>query len=694
EEDDDDDDEGSGDLSEQIKQLCGGGFAVGVPLEPAADEGSPTGQAPGKPAKDETPRAPKSQACWEALLGRIGALAYRATSAGFNEAERGALCKVLEAWAESPWCELEPGRYRRLKVTWHGLPELGFAWPTNSAGDSDPQQILVEHEGSRYFVRTSAFDADHDPRVEAWVVERAASPGQFHDLPGWDVDEVEDLSTGWGSRAELRELLASWRGQEARAALPEAAEALAEGAGLSTAQAGLVLLGLPGHRSYEKNFLPKEARTALKLKVNEAATAKDALRELTPQQRSALLCSALPLAAQRNADPVEVGRRLGAGWASLLGERVAVPDEVIGLIDKELRINRGAQRLCQELLSPGSVEDLWPSVEESEDVANGDGHLRVMQDVVRLVPFLFERLPVGDPVRAGLPTLLARARELLSDPGLVFRTGDPFYNEYEEQKTEKIDAFLGQFSGQPFERKGKRDQALTGVDDGVLIAVRTTSTWDPVRVFWRPAAWRERQDHPQLPQLDAYMAERIWRGPTAYEAAQLILGEDLAAFAARIEDTPVPAGGYEANPLHSVPELVAEVARARSLSEDGAALYLQLLTLAAPTTRWVREANDWGAARYKAAAAELVGAELVLEAKRARAGRDHFLPGGWEELDSPDKPLEAWNLPLFGLKRDPEGGKPKRPLQTVLARQPLHQLFARAWERVAGGDEPRFTQMG
>src|SRR5947209_2361283 len=75
-----------------------------------------------------------------------------------------------------------------------------------------------------------------------------------------------------------------------------------------------------------------------------------------------------------------------------------------------------------------------------------------------------------------------------------------------------------------------------------------------------------------------------WATPSA-TAAQLLLGPGATAMAERIASTPVPAGGYEANPLASAPELVAEVVSSLDLDPEHAAVYLQLLSLAEPTQR-------------------------------------------------------------------------------------------------------------
>src|SRR6185503_16997028 len=72
----------------------------------------------------------------------------------------------------------------------------------------------------------------------------------------------------------------------------------------------------------------------------------------------------------------------------------------------------------------------------------------------------------------------------------------------------------------------------------------------------------------------------------------------LVRTAARAADTPVPVGGYEANPLLSVPDLVDKAAGELGTDPDVAALYLQLLTLARPTNANVRRWNGWSASRH------------------------------------------------------------------------------------------------
>jgi hypothetical protein len=181
----------------------------------------------------------------------------------------------------------------------------------------------------------------------------------------------------------------------------------------------------------------------------------------------------------------------------------------------------------------------------------------------------------------------------------------------------------------------------------------------------------------------------VW-GLSVWRVFQYLRSPGLAAIAARIRETPVPAGGWEQDPRASAPKIVAAAAKKLKISGEAAALYLQYLATLWPTPKQVQIWNGWSAKQFAAANAELVAAELVLEARRERAQRKHFLPGGWEALKTPHPPMESWKLELYGV-RDAEGS-PQAPLGRFLALAPFHQLFAAAWERIAGGDVPRYEE--
>ncbi len=161
-----------------------------------------------------------------------------------------------------------------------------------------------------------------------------------------------------------------------------------------------------------------------------------------------------------------------------------------------------------------------------------------------------------------------------------------------------------------------------------------------------------------------------------------LLSDDLARAVAAGTDPTGPVG-HAQDPTVSVPELVKEVAEAQGLSEDAAALYLQLLTLPDPTDRNCARWTGWKPARLKKSRAELAATDLVVEAKRTRAGRTLFLPGAWRDLKGSALPVEAWKEGLYPIGEH---------VRTVPQR-PLTELFARAWERVRGGDTPAYEEL-
>ncbi len=108
-----------------------------------------------------------------------------------------------------------------------------------------------------------------------------------------------------------------------------------------------------------------------------------------------------------------------------------------------------------------------------------------------------------------------------------------------------------------------------------------------------------------------------------------------------------------------------------------------LLTLPDPTDRNCVRWTEWKPARVKKARAELAATDLVVEAKRSRAGRTLFLPCGWMERNAPALPLETWKEGLYPVV----GGVRTMPHLSVPA------LFAAAWARVRGGDAPAFEEL-
>jgi hypothetical protein len=108
-----------------------------------------------------------------------------------------------------------------------------------------------------------------------------------------------------------------------------------------------------------------------------------------------------------------------------------------------------------------------------------------------------------------------------------------------------------------------------------------------------------------------------------------------------------------------------------------------LLALPDPTDRNCVRWTGWKPARTKKARVELAATRLVVEAKRPRAARTLFLPGGWLDLKSPALPVETWKESLY----------PVRAQARAVPLVPVPELFTRAWDRVRAGDAPAYEQL-
>ncbi|WP_448320918.1 hypothetical protein [Streptomyces sp. CO7] len=190
------------------------------------------------------------------------------------------------------------------------------------------------------------------------------------------------------------------------------------------------------------------------------------------------------------------------------------------------------------------------------------------------------------------------------------------------------------------------------------------------------------------------LRDALVHGTRRTDAGRLWLtGEACERMTARIGSGALPEGAYETDPRASAPKLVAEVTCRTGLSEDAAALYLQLLALPSPTDRNVRRWNGWTARQHREAAGELADRRLVVRDRRPRAGREVFLPGGWAPSGRPTwglrppPPLERWKVPLLGAELSHEGKVTHLPPLP----DTLPELFGRAWRLVCDGDGPAPT---
>ncbi len=660
---------------------------------------------------------------WPELIGDLSAVAFKAVAAGTTPEHRAALLRLLTLWAATPFAR-RPDEFRTATFAFQGK----FPYrPARRRGQDDDDSIsdysyVVEVEGARTALRP-AHVYDHDDRPHVKALQRARD-GRFGVPAGVTVSRERRCEPGWGAPEQLRRFVAE---AEARGPLPwdpAIVDELARRARMTRPEAALVWAGLPMLFHYETDFLGKALRERLGLKVKEAGTTRDALRKLEHEQRRRLYAGVLgddpaalwtPLGSGPDDDDSPVAR-LARAWRRVVGERADVAPELAAAAARDLK-GWGAtagSAIVELFAAPANQAPLTRDIAcvvRDAAVIRPDDDVGLDAEVLRAVaigvPYLYLTRPVGDPVRANLPEVLRLVGERLASPGLLLQAGEVslFGDDDDDDGDDdgaarrRAQTILDAVGGQTLEAPppGKSDDAgdddddddgprRTGRDAGLVVAIADGYS---VELWLRTARLRG---------LEALGALRRLGPAGAFEALEsleLVRSDAYATMAARVARPALREGEWEADPRRSAPEVVAQVAERLGLGEDAATLYLQTLALPAPATKLVQTMNGWTAGQYKKAGAELLARKLVVEAKRERAGRALFLPGGWEALRAPMTPVETWKLPLLGASRSADGAlsHPFVNRAPLLPLRPIHEVFAAAWKRLEGGDAPRYEEV-
>ncbi|MFD0267250.1 hypothetical protein ACFVGY_11715 [Streptomyces sp. NPDC127106] len=599
---------------------------------------------------------PAAPDAWQALLGRIGAVAWRAAVATTPAPDRGALVALLQTWSGQPFA-VRGSTWRTGRATPEALAACRAAGHPLASG--------TVRGGTAWFVQPSA----------------APAPDGACDTAGVTVEEDD--------AARLPRLPALLAERGPVSVEPAAVEAFARLTGVRVPVAALVLAGFPGRERHDEHL-------AL-LGSAPYGAGKDLVRlygelchRLGPSGQRAVLAAGLP------GDPAELwepaattaaAERMAAVWNGLLGAEDYADEELATALAADLGLPDGWARS----LPAGRAPEDAP-FGEAGFVLTGDrtgglvvkhrapersvwGYVRPGEPAHRtaasVIAWALTERPVGDPAARGALALYGRLRARLDHPGTLVPLGgfqdlaataatDPAFLPYE-----------GEVRPCPEPLWEKVTSVSTALDDGLfVVAVPAGDT------FLRPAALADAR---LLARAEALAAadSRPWLLRELRGTKQLLDGLDRLA--ARASDTPVPEGGYENNPALSAPGLVEEVAGALATGADAATLYLQLLALARPTDRAVRRWNGWTPARHQAARAELLATGAVENGKRARAGRTLFVPGPWTQLKAPHLPVESDKLPAHLASAS--GSTLHAPLLRLLPVLPAHEQFAGAWAR-------------
>ena len=429
---------------------------------------------------------------------------------------------------------------------------------------------------------------------------------------------------------------------------PEPGEAFAAASGAPVVEAHLITAGFPNFHVYEANFMPKDVRTAMGIKVAEAKEAKRRMSRFD-EYFLRVLAAGIPENAESVLDNGLDVQAMAEYWSE---HGPAAPLQLPADIAE-----RKPERLSTETLLnvlDGKHEDYWDSRVES-------------------VLWLANELDMSDPVRGNLADV---AEKLHESPEKRQDLHLGVLGSYWDT-TRRLNLPIRRFDDpdDPIYQSGRFTRIEGSWPGATSISVDVSDITDA--------------DDPDLQQaLDIAIisdtsTDDLW-------ALKLYLQGSLSAYATWLRE---PGDGDPHDPRAAVPELIGEVASTLNVSENAAVYYLQLLAWPDPTDANVRRWNGWKKADITNAGTELVDAGVVVEAKRSRAKRKYFLPGGWTEGQPPHLPIETWKTEPFGILKKGARSKAEPLLWVAVAPLPPTEWFAACWERSQGEDAPQFEEL-
>jgi len=434
--------------------------------------------------------------------------------------------------------------------------------------------------------------------------------------------------------------------------------------------------------TWSRDFLGKKHRELLGVSVKDADAAKTTFEEIDDGKMLEIWEKAIPDDPMLLRTPLAPGgmvERLGAAWKAKFGKRAKIPQDLIAAAKKDLEISRDLGKLVPAFAGGADdAEFLQDSKKPLHDRSNEGLCDGTSEDWLKLTAWLFLARPVGCTIRAGIANVIAKAASHLDDKKFVWALDSKWLDSDDKKAVASQQGILEVVGGKDGKmRADDGEQAIGGRDDGTLIV---SAYKNRTYAGFRPAT-ADSKSRKKLEQLVKVMHDPDDYGPDrdpldSLKRIDVLMSEGFRAFADRVKDTPVSEGGFEANPLQSVPKLVDKVAKELGVSRDAAVLYLQTLALAEPTQLRVCAWNGWKPRQYKDAGTELVKKKLLVEGKRERAGRTWFIKGGYSKGSGKNLPMEDWKQPFYGT------------IDRHVPVEPCHLLFARAWKRVEDGDKP------
>ncbi len=567
---------------------------------------------------------------------------------------------------------------------------------------SDERPVAFVESNTRHLVfKVSNYVA------EKIVVLSYAEKGVPKPPQSFSIQHTLQLQKLWGGDAVRRFIDAVGEVESLPLVPAEKLQTAAEQLGISPIQVALGWMGNYRTVSYGQEKLTKELRTHYGWKVNEIKAAV-AAADADPVTLSILATGCRRNSAGALAKSVDLAfRYMVDAWQQARRSTVNLPAELIGQLQS---IRSGYHQLdtkllCELLADPTASPVLLPrqlqfayETKRSHKTLSGTLAPPMVFDIDAVLPslpaaiaLLNYRLPHGDTARKKLPALIDAVRKYLDDPNVVLPMGCSRTEPYGANQTTDVDGTIEKFSAMV----AKCDQTADGFyrfDSGLVMG----AVMPPAADLWfRPAKLLSEKDHAALHVAAALTFDWETDGTEHLQFAGMV-GSMRSEEMTRIrevnrDDSKLAAianGAWEQDPRVSAQATVREVMKQLPLSEEAAVFYLQLLSLHDCTSVNVKTWNAWTTAQLKTATSELVDGEHVVTAKRGRAGRDVFLPGGWEPLKLPNLPIETWKLPMFGHQNTDQlrGGS----ASLIVCPRSVGDQFRLAWQRVVDGDPPKY----
>ena len=622
--------------------------------------------------------------CWSAF--------WETAAKGLEKDSEVPWLDFLEFWQELGLADL-PGQFAILTAAPKGAKKIHYR---GYDVDVDAGTSFALRKGEDRFIGIEV-ESYNEPPYTFLRYSTGKKPGP---PPGYVVAETSVLRSSEDSKG-IDDFIEAVKKCEdlplpSSAELEEVAQRLAA----SAQEIGLLWMCALNINSYDHNFLPGALRKRLGWKVADAAAARVSLNNMEDSVRSTLLASVISegIAPLFSGDFGSAFRSLEVAWREIMPTRLPVEASMQKRlasfsqtyswqrVEHEEILSIAAEPLNHPALQPREIK-----IHAGEDGPEFVGPRKnepalessTLRTLVHLVGLVHAETSAGHPLRAAMPELIRQLQKFLSAPKILLPLRSFHIYDFEKRSVSTPSEWITKHLGKP---KTQSKDGTARFDNGLVAAAAMDST-HRVAIGFRPAKVRDSSDLTRLYALadldNEYPGERAFVSLVVLIKSAGFQRLAKSILAKRYED-----GEWLQNPLVTSPEVVRDIEKQHKLEEDAALLYAQLLALPDCTSKNVRLWNDWGAARLKKATAMLVSKKLVMEAKRARAGRTAFLPGEWSDLKAPWLPLETWKLThlaqfdLDGVTHDAVGGP--------MVLRPMDDVFAAAWQRVLDGDAPRY----